>query len=162
MASFADQSAEAATHVLKAILLCCAGVRRARRCARARCASCPAPRTGSAPRPCAAAARARRAGAQRAAFTALDEAYYRAVHRAEAPERDAGATALAALVWGGRLVVANAGDSRAVLSRRGRAINLSRDHKPSCPSERERVATAGARPPRARARPACRPAACPL
>jgi len=92
--------------------------------------------------------KARRAGAQRAAFTALDEAYYRAVHRAEAPERDAGATALAALVWGGRLVVANAGDSRAVLSRRGRAINLSRDHKPSCPSERERVATAGARPPR--------------
>ena len=66
------------------------------------------------------------------------------MHRAEAPERDAGATALAALVWGGRLVVANAGDSRAVLSRRGRAINLSRDHKPSCPGERERVASAGA------------------
>ena len=85
----------------------------------------------------------RPAEALRGAFVTTDEAYYRAVHRAEAPERDAGATALAALVWGGRLVVANAGDSRAVLSRRGRAINLSRDHKPSCPGERERVASAG-------------------
>ena len=90
----------------------------------------------------------RPAEALRAAFVTTDEAYYRAVHRAEAPERDAGATALAALVWGGRLVVANAGDSRAVLSRRGRAINLSRDHKPCCPGERERVASAGARLPR--------------
>lgn len=87
----------------------------------------------------------RPAEALRGAFVTTDEAYYRAVHRAEAPERDAGATALAALVWGGRLVVANAGDSRAVLSRRGRAISLSRDHKPSCPGERERVASAGAR-----------------
>jgi hypothetical protein len=72
-----------------------------------------------------------------------DEAFYRAVHSAEAPELDAGATALAVLVVGGCLMVANAGDSRAVLSRRGRAIDLSRDHKPSCPSERERIRAAG-------------------
>ena len=96
------------------------------------------------PLPCAPAA------AQRRAFRLTDEAFYRAVHRAEGPELDAGATALAVLVVGAALLVANAGDSRAVLSRRGRAIDLSRDHKPSCPTERERVRAAGARswPPR--------------
>ena len=72
-----------------------------------------------------------------------DEAFYRAVHCAEEPELDAGATALAVLVLGACLLVANAGDSRAVLSRRGRAIDLSRDHKPSCPAERERIQAAG-------------------
>ena len=66
------------------------------------------------------------------------------MHRAEQPELDAGATALAVVVVGGCLMVANAGDSRAVLSRKGRAIDLSRDHKPSGPAERERVRAAGA------------------
>ena len=65
------------------------------------------------------------------------------MHSAEEPESDAGATALAVVVVGSCLMVANAGDSRAVLSRRGRAIDLSRDHKPSCPSERERIRAAG-------------------
>ncbi len=80
---------------------------------------------------------------QRKAFRLTDEAFYRAVYRAEAPVRDAGSTALAVLVVGSLVLVANAGDSRAVLSRRGKAIDLSRDHKPSCPSERERIAAAG-------------------
>ncbi len=61
----------------------------------------------------------------------------------ESPEKDAGSTALAVLVVGSLVLVANAGDSRAVLSRRGKAIDLSRDHKPSCPSERERISLAG-------------------
>jgi serine/threonine protein phosphatase PrpC len=80
---------------------------------------------------------------QRKAFRITDEAFYRAVHRVDHPEKDAGSTALAVLLVGPTLLVANAGDSRAVLSRRGKAIDLSRDHKPSCPSERERIRTAG-------------------
>ena len=45
------------------------------------------------------------------------------------------------------------GMRRAVLSRRGRAVQLSRDHKPSTPSESARLAQAGGarvagRPPR--------------
>lgn len=80
---------------------------------------------------------------QRRAFRLTDEAFYRAVHRADPLEKDAGSTALAVLVVGTQVLVANAGDSRAVLSRRGKAIDLSRDHKPSCPSERERVRAAG-------------------
>ncbi|CAL8461814.1 g1345 [Coccomyxa elongata] len=83
------------------------------------------------------------ADALRKAFRLTDEAFYRAVYRAEAPVKDAGSTALAVLVVGSLVLVANAGDSRAVLSRRGKAIDLSRDHKPSCPSERERIAAAG-------------------
>lgn len=41
------------------------------------------------------------------------------------------------------LLVANAGDCRAVLSRFGRAMVLSRDHKPCCPNERMRVESLG-------------------
>jgi protein phosphatase 2C family protein 2/3 len=52
-----------------------------------------------------------------------------------------GTTALAAVVQGRTLVVANTGDSRAVLCRRGRGIELSTDHKP--PAELERIAAAG-------------------
>ena len=44
-----------------------------------------------------------------------------------------------------RLTVANVGDSRAVLSRRGRAVELSRDHRLSRTDERERLVAAGAR-----------------
>ncbi|PKU67382.1 putative protein phosphatase 2C 57 [Dendrobium catenatum] len=41
------------------------------------------------------------------------------------------------------LVVANAGDCRAVLSRRGKAIEMSSDHKPSCMGERKRIEATG-------------------
>ncbi|ERM97065.1 hypothetical protein AMTRI_Chr05g64040 [Amborella trichopoda] len=54
-----------------------------------------------------------------------------------------GTTALAALVLGRSLVVANAGDCRAVLSHRGKAIDLSRDHKPGCAHERCRIEASG-------------------
>jgi len=43
----------------------------------------------------------------------------------------------------GRLFVANAGDSRAVLCRDGRAVALSTDHKPTDAAERSRVESAG-------------------
>lgn len=44
--------------------------------------------------------------------------------------RDAGSTASTAILVGDRLVVANVGDSRAVICRGGDAIAVSRDHKP--------------------------------
>lgn len=44
---------------------------------------------------------------------------------------------------GPRLICANAGDSRAVLGRRGHAVALSEDHKPECPLEVARITKAG-------------------
>ncbi|GLT94538.1 hypothetical protein SLE2022_122740 [Rubroshorea leprosula] len=54
-----------------------------------------------------------------------------------------GTTALTALIFGRTLIVANAGDCRAVLGRRGRAIEMSKDHKPNCTSERLRIEKLG-------------------
>ncbi|KAL5729454.1 protein-serine/threonine phosphatase [Ranunculus cassubicifolius] len=54
-----------------------------------------------------------------------------------------GTTALAALVMGSSLVVANAGDCRAVLCRRGKAVEMSRDHKPVCTKEKKRIEASG-------------------
>uniref|UniRef100_A0A2C9U0R7 protein-serine/threonine phosphatase n=2 Tax=Manihot esculenta TaxID=3983 RepID=A0A2C9U0R7_MANES len=54
-----------------------------------------------------------------------------------------GTTALTAIIFGRTLIVANAGDCRAVLGRRGRAIEMSKDHKPNCTSERLRIEKLG-------------------
>ncbi|KAH9625822.1 hypothetical protein KSS87_020476 [Heliosperma pusillum] len=54
-----------------------------------------------------------------------------------------GTTALTALVLGRLLLVANAGDCRAVLCRRGDAIEMSEDHRPTTPSEKRRVEEMG-------------------
>lgn len=54
-----------------------------------------------------------------------------------------GSTACVAMVRNSQLVVANAGDSRCVISRNGQAYNLSRDHKPELEAERERILKAG-------------------
>jgi len=54
-----------------------------------------------------------------------------------------GCTAVMACVRGDSIVVANAGDSRAVLCRRGRAIDMSDDHKPNLPHEMTRIQRAG-------------------
>jgi protein phosphatase 1G len=48
-----------------------------------------------------------------------------------------------ALLRGNTLYVANAGDSRCVLSRKGRAVPLSADHKPEDEPERSRIERAG-------------------
>ncbi|XP_022727611.1 probable protein phosphatase 2C 49 isoform X2 [Durio zibethinus] len=50
-----------------------------------------------------------------------------------------GTTAITALIFGSLLMVANAGDCRAVLCRKGKAIDMSEDHRPIYPSEQERV-----------------------
>lgn len=41
------------------------------------------------------------------------------------------------------MLIANAGDSRAVLGKRGKAIELSKDHKPNCTSEKLRIEKLG-------------------
>ncbi|KAJ3694690.1 hypothetical protein LUZ60_000067 [Juncus effusus] len=54
-----------------------------------------------------------------------------------------GCTAITALVVGEKLLVANAGDCRAVLNRAGRPFLMSKDHVASCEDERTRVTKEG-------------------
>ncbi|KAI5020456.1 hypothetical protein ZWY2020_045344 [Hordeum vulgare] len=63
----------------------------------------------------------------------------------ESRSRTVGSTAVVAVVGRRRIVVANCGDSRAVLSRGGVAVPLSTDHKPDRPDELQRVEAAGGR-----------------
>ena len=63
-----------------------------------------------------------------------------------------GCTCVAALLLGARLIVSNVGDSRAVLGRRSAespsgylALDLSIDHKPDRPDERQRIVACGGR-----------------
>ena len=55
----------------------------------------------------------------------------------------AGCTAVCALIRNGELHVANAGDSRCVLSRAGEAVALTQDHKPMDSGEYDRILKAG-------------------
>ncbi|CAG7888320.1 hypothetical protein BRARA_A02087 [Brassica rapa] len=77
--------------------------------------------------------------ATRSAFVNTDHAL------ADAPslDRSSGTTALTALILDKTMLIANAGDSRAVLGKRGRAIELSKDHKPNCTSEKLRIEKLG-------------------
>mmetsp|Transcript_22003 Transcript_22003/g.63440 ORF Transcript_22003/g.63440 Transcript_22003/m.63440 type:complete len:393 (+) Transcript_22003:87-1265(+) len=54
-----------------------------------------------------------------------------------------GCTAIVCLVKPEAVVVANAGDCRAVLCRGGKAVDMSEDHKPNNPSEFARIRRAG-------------------
>lgn len=54
-----------------------------------------------------------------------------------------GSTAVVALVGSRKIWVANCGDSRAVLCRRGKALQVTDDHKPEREDEAERVEKAG-------------------
>ena len=60
-----------------------------------------------------------------------------------------GSTAVCVLICGATLVVANLGDSRAVLGTRGKrkldVVRLSQDHKPDVPAEAKRIHAAGGR-----------------
>ncbi|KAJ1403841.1 hypothetical protein SESBI_26965 [Sesbania bispinosa] len=77
--------------------------------------------------------------AVKSAFIKVDHA----LRDASALDSSSGTTALVALVLGRDMLIANAGDSRAVLGKRGRAIELSKDHKPNCTSERLRIEKLG-------------------
>lgn len=64
----------------------------------------------------------------------------------QTPECDAvGSTAVVAIVTPVEIIVANCGDSRAVLCRNGKSIPLSTDHKPDRPDELKRIQAAGGR-----------------
>ncbi|KAK4770267.1 hypothetical protein SAY87_030799 [Trapa incisa] len=54
-----------------------------------------------------------------------------------------GSTAVVAVVGSELVVIANCGDSRAIISRGGAAIALSDDHKPNRPDELKRIEDAG-------------------
>ena len=51
----------------------------------------------------------------------------------------AGAAASVVLITKTEIYCANAGDCRAVLSKKGKAKDLSIDHKPNTPSEKQRI-----------------------
>ncbi|CAH1773594.1 unnamed protein product [Owenia fusiformis] len=61
----------------------------------------------------------------------------------EEPGSDSGCTAVLALIKDNELYVANAGDSRCVLSRNGVAMEMSFDHKPEDEIELKRIHAAG-------------------
>nr|XP_026494883.1 probable protein phosphatase 2C 11 isoform X2 [Vanessa tameamea] len=62
---------------------------------------------------------------------------------AEEPGNDSGCTAVVALLRGNELYVANAGDSRCIICREGKAIDMSVDHKPEDTPELDRITKAG-------------------
>ncbi|KAK9914888.1 hypothetical protein WJX75_001932 [Coccomyxa subellipsoidea] len=74
------------------------------------------------------------------AFVETDKRYLQADTGAN---RDDGCTAVTAVLMDHTVVVAHVGDSRAVLSRGGKAIPLSEDHKPNRSDERSRIEAAG-------------------
>lgn len=63
----------------------------------------------------------------------------------EGPGQSSGCTAVVALLVGRELFVANAGDSRCVLCRNGKTIEMSFDHKPEDAEESARIMKAGGR-----------------
>lgn len=68
-----------------------------------------------------------------------------AMNMKEEPGFDSGCTACLALIRGSELYVANVGDSRIVVCRDGKAIDMSIDHKPEDDSESARIIKAGGR-----------------
>jgi len=101
----------------------------------------------SLPRALAESGTAEPAHALHSAFLRMDEVLIEAAARMPLgsighPDR-VGCTAVACLVEEKRICVANAGDSRAVLCRNGKAVECSQDHKPSLQSEAARIQRAG-------------------
>jgi protein phosphatase 1G len=56
---------------------------------------------------------------------------------------DVGCTAVVAMVHDGKVYCANAGDSRCIVSRGGKAVALSHDHSPDVDTEIKRIEAAG-------------------
>ncbi|KAG7384675.1 hypothetical protein PHYBOEH_009349 [Phytophthora boehmeriae] len=72
------------------------------------------------------------------AFERTDDEF---LNESERPQ--AGSTATTVFVAGKYMFVANVGDSRTVLSRKGKAVRLSNDHKPSRRDEAQRIRDTG-------------------
>lgn len=77
--------------------------------------------------------------AMKSAFLKADSAFA----KADSLDSSSGTTVLTALIRGRTMLIANAGDCRAVLGKRGKAIELSKDHKPDSTSERPRIEKLG-------------------
>ncbi|CAN6232712.1 unnamed protein product [Urochloa humidicola] len=58
------------------------------------------------------------------------------------PPQLSGSTACVAAIRGHQIIIANVGRSRCIISRRGRATELTTDHEPSNLTERQRIETA--------------------
>jgi protein phosphatase 1G len=67
------------------------------------------------------------------------------ISQTEKPGITSGSTALVILIKNDIIYVANVGDSRCVLSRNGKALSLSYDHKPEDCQERRRIERCGGR-----------------
>jgi serine/threonine protein phosphatase PrpC len=81
-----------------------------------------------------------------AAFTATDAAFE--AERSRPPHSDtSGTTAAVVVVEDCKVVVANVGDSRAILCRDGTAADLTEDHKANRHDEIARIVNAGTAPP---------------
>jgi len=88
-----------------------------------------------------------------AAFRTTEHNFFQYVNKLEGGAAStwatAGSTSCVVFLYGPdeegrlRLVTANAGDSRAVLSRSRQAVPLSEDHKPNLPREKDRIQRAG-------------------
>lgn len=55
----------------------------------------------------------------------------------------AGSTAVCALISPYNIYIANCGDSRAIFCNTGKVVFATKDHKPCCPEEKERIQEAG-------------------
>ncbi|XP_044261089.1 probable protein phosphatase 2C 21 [Tribolium madens] len=73
----------------------------------------------------------------------LDEDEVKGIAFKEEPGSDSGCTAVVALLKGNKLYVANAGDSRCIVCRNGKAVEMSIDHKPEDEPETQRILKAG-------------------
>jgi protein phosphatase 2C family protein 2/3 len=78
-------------------------------------------------------------------FTAIKNGFLRVDEevRDQLNKPTEGTTSLIALIDDKRILVGNAGDSRSVLSRGGKAVPMSYDHKPHLQQERQRIISAG-------------------
>ncbi|CAN6451708.1 unnamed protein product [Victoria cruziana] len=97
----------------------------------------------------------RTSGATKSPSDALSESFLRTdiefreklksgyLSRSKQKDFHPGCTAVAVLIVGNKLFIANAGDCRAIICRNGQVHALSKDHVASCPQERERIIHAG-------------------
>jgi serine/threonine protein phosphatase PrpC len=76
-------------------------------------------------------------------FLETDRQFLSMAQQQEGFNGASGCAAVVACVIGGWVWCANAGDSRALLCRDGRAVELSRDHKPDRDDEAQRIVNAG-------------------
>lgn len=76
-------------------------------------------------------------------FLDTDNGFLKLVRDNDSVNSECGSAAVVCLIFGGWIWCANLGDSRALLCRDGQALQLSLDHKPDRPDERQRIEDSG-------------------